>query len=212
MLAIAALLANAQRRSLCDYTPSSASAPHCLLLFRAPTDSSLAYQRINMPIKTPSELFIHDLSDTYSAEKQMTRSLPRLARAATDPQLAQAFEDHLEETRAQVERIEEIAEALGLKLKRIKCEGMAGLVEETLSMVDQVQEGPVLDAALIGSAQKAEHYEIASYTSLILMAMKLGYAPAVPLLQATLAEEQATDKRLGAMAEASAIEQAEATS
>lgn len=163
-----------------------------------------------MPIKTPSELFVHDLSDTYSAEKQMTRSLPKLAKAATDPALAQAFEDHLEETRAQVERIEEIAETLGLKLKRIKCEGMAGLVEETLSMLDQVEEGPVLDAALIGAAQKAEHYEIASYTSLILMAKKLGHAGAVPLLQASLAEEQATDKRLGAMAEAAAIEKAEA--
>jgi ferritin-like metal-binding protein YciE len=164
-----------------------------------------------MPIQTPAELFIHDLSDTYSAEKQMTRSLPKLAKAATDPALSQAFEDHLEETRAQVERIEEIAETLGLKLKRIKCEGMAGLVEETMSMVDQVEEGPVLDAALIGAAQKAEHYEIASYNSLILMATKLGHAAAVPLLQATLAEEEATDKRLGAMAEASAIEKAEAS-
>lgn len=163
-----------------------------------------------MPIKSPAELFIHDLSDTYSAEKQMTRSLPKLAKAATDPALAQAFEDHLEETRVQVERIEEIAETAGFKLKRIKCEGMAGLVEETLSMVDQVVEGPVLDAALIASAQKAEHYEIAGYTSLILMATKLGYTDAVPLLRATLAEEEATDKRLGAMAEASAIEQAQA--
>jgi len=163
-----------------------------------------------MPIKTPADLFIHDLSDAYSAEKQMTRSLPKLARAATDPELAQAFEQHLEETRAQVERIEEIAETLGLKLKRIKCEGMEGLVEETMSMVDQVEQGPVLDAALIGAAQKAEHYEIASYTSLILMAKKLGHVAAVPLLQETLGEEQATDKRLGAMAEASAIEQAAA--
>ena len=162
-----------------------------------------------MAVKTVADLFLHELSDTYSAEKQMTRSLPKLAKAATDPALAQAFEDHLEETRAQVERIEEIAETAGFKLKRIKCEGMAGLVEETMSMVDQVEEGPVLDAALIGSAQKAEHYEIASYTSLILMAKKLGYADAVPLLQATLAEEEATDKRLGAMAEASAIEKAE---
>jgi ferritin-like metal-binding protein YciE len=163
-----------------------------------------------MPIKSPAELFIHDLSDTYSAEKQMTRSLPKLAKSATDPALAQAFEDHLEETRAQVERIEEIAETSGFKLKRIKCEGMAGLVEEALAMVDQVAQGPVLDAALIGSAKKAEHYEIAGYSSLILLATKLGYAGAVPLLQATLAEEEATDKRLSAMAEASAIEQAQA--
>jgi len=163
-----------------------------------------------MPIKTPAELFLHDLSDAYNAEKQMTRSLPKLARAATEPALVQAFEDHLEETRAQVERIEQIAEWLELKLKRVKCEGMEGLVEETMSLVDQVAQGPVLDAALIASAQKAEHYEIASYTSLILMARKLGHAVAIPLLQVTLSEEKATDQRLGAMAEASAIEQAEA--
>lgn len=162
-----------------------------------------------MPIKTPEDLFIHDLSDTYSAEKQMTKSLPKMARAATQPELAQAFEDHLEETRGQVQRIDEIVQALGIKLKRIKCDGMEGLIEEATSMIDQVEKGPVLDAALIGSAQKAEHYEIAGYTSLILMAKKLGYAAAVPLLQATLQEEQATDQRLGAMAEASAISKAQ---
>src|SRR5689334_1811292 len=127
-----------------------------------------------MPIKTVSELFIHEISDTYSAEKQMTRSLPKMAKAATDPRLADAFEMHLEETRNQVERIEQVAELCGFKLKRIKCDGMDGLIEEATSMIDQVEEGPVLDAALIGSAQKAEHYEIASYTSLCLMAKKLG--------------------------------------
>lgn len=163
-----------------------------------------------MPIKTPEELFIHDLSDTYSAEKQMTKSLPKMARAATNPELAQAFEDHLAETRGQVQRIDEIAELLSLKLKRIKCDGMEGLIEEATSMIDQVESGPVLDAALIGSAQKAEHYEIAGYTSLITMAKQLGYSAALPLLQATLQEEQATDKRLGAMAEGNAIAKAKA--
>jgi len=162
-----------------------------------------------MPIKTVQELFVHELSDTYSAEKQMTRSLPKMAKNATDPELAAAFEAHLEETRGQVARIEELAEAAGLKLKRIKCEGMAGLIEEATSMMDQVQEGPVLDAALIGAAQKAEHYEIASYTSLILMAKKLGLAQAVPLLQATLKEEEATDQKLSVLAEAQQIEQAQ---
>lgn len=135
----------------------------------------------------------------------MTRSLPKMARAAIDPSLAQAFEEHLEETRAQVQRIDEIADALGIRIKRIKCDGMEGLIEEATSMIDQVGKGPALDAALISSAQKAEHYEIAGYTSLIVLAKKLGYAAAVPLLQETLAEEQATDKRLGAMAEGSSI-------
>ena len=161
-----------------------------------------------MAISSIADLFIHDLSDTYNAEKQMTRSLPKLARAATNPELRQAFEDHLEETRGQVERIEQIAEQAGLKLKRIKCEGMEGLVEETMSMLDLIERGPVLDAALIASAQKAEHYEIAGYTSLVLLAQKLGHTEAVPLLQATLQEEQATDQRLGALAEAAQIEEA----
>ena len=86
-----------------------------------------------MPVKSLSDLFIHELSDTYSAEKQMTRSLPKLARPATDEGLASAFETHLEETRGQVERIEQIAELLQIKIKRIKCEGMAGLVEALLT-------------------------------------------------------------------------------
>jgi ferritin-like metal-binding protein YciE len=162
-----------------------------------------------MPIKTVSELFVHELSDTYSAEKQMTRSLPKMAKAATDPQLAAAFETHLEETRGQVERLEQVAEACGFKLKRIKCEGMAGLIEEATSMMDQVEEGPVLDAALIGAGQKAEHYEIAGYTSLCLMAKKLGFPQAVTLLTETLKEEQATDQKLSVLAQASQIDQAQ---
>ncbi|WP_395322507.1 ferritin-like domain-containing protein [Variovorax sp. UC74_104] len=163
-----------------------------------------------MPVKSVMDLFVHEISDTHNAEKQMTRSLPKLARAATDPELSQAFEDHLEETRAQVERLEQVADLCGFKIKRVKCDGMEGLVEETMSLVDLIGKGPVLDAALIGAAQKAEHYEIAGYTSLSLMAKKLGFAEAVVLLQASLAEEQATDKRLGLLAEAAQIEEAAA--
>lgn len=163
-----------------------------------------------MPVKSVKDLFVHEISDTYNAEKQMTRSLPKLARAATDPDLQQAFEDHLQETRNQVERLEQVAEQCGFKLKRIKCDGMEGLVEETMSLVDLIEKGPVLDAALIGAAQKAEHYEIASYTSLCLLAKKLGFADALPLLQTSLSEEQATDQRLGLLAEAAQIEEATA--
>jgi len=161
-----------------------------------------------MPIRSINDLFVHQVSDTYNAEKQMTRSLPKMARAATHPELKKAFEEHLEETRGQVERIEQLAELCGFKLKRIKCDGMEGLVEESMSLVDQIERGPVLDAALIGSAQKAEHYEIAGYTSLCLLAGKLGFADAVPLLKATLAEEQATDERLGLLAQAAQIDEA----
>ncbi|MGF6347563.1 ferritin-like domain-containing protein [Variovorax sp. W2I14] len=163
-----------------------------------------------MPVKSVKDLFVHEISDTYNAEKQMTRSLPKLARAATDPELRQAFEDHLQETRNQVERLEQVAEQCGFKLKRIKCDGMEGLVEETMSLVDLIEKGPVLDAALIGAAQKAEHYEIAGYTSLCLLAKKLGFADALPLLQTSLSEEQATDQRLGLLAEAAQIEEATA--
>jgi len=161
-----------------------------------------------MAVKTVEDLFLHELSDTYSAEKQMTRSLPHLARAASDGQLAQAFMDHLEETRGQVERIDEIVEILNLKLKRIKCAAMEGLVEEGKDLIDEIDKGPVLDVALIGAAQKVEHYEIASYATLIALATKLGYTPALPLLQASLAEEMATDDKLGKLGQAVAIDEA----
>lgn len=161
-----------------------------------------------MAVKTVEDLFLHELSDTYSAEKQMTRSLPQMARAAADGQLAQAFLDHLEETRGQVERIDEIVEILNLKLKRIKCAAMEGLVEEGKDLIDEIDKGPVLDVALIGAAQKVEHYEIASYSTLIALATKLGYTPVLPLLQASLAEEKATDDKLGKLGQAAAIEEA----
>lgn len=163
-----------------------------------------------MAVKTVADLFIHELSDTYSAEKQMTRSLPKMARAAADAQLSQAFLDHLEETRGQVERIDQVVELLNLKLKRIKCAAMEGLVEEGKDLIEEIDKGPVLDVALIGAAQKVEHYEIASYTTLITLAGKLGYDAALPLLQASLEEEKATDEKLGRLGQAAAIEDAAA--
>ncbi|KLD69812.1 YciE/YciF ferroxidase family protein [Xanthomonas pisi] len=154
-----------------------------------------------MAIKTVEELFIHELSDIYSAEKQLTKSLPRLARAATEPKLKGAFETHLEETRGQIERIDQVVEALGIKLKRIKCAAMEGLVEESREVIDEIEAGPVRDAALIGGAQKVEHYEIASYGTIAAMARQLGYADALPLLLATLEEEKSTDEKLTLLAE-----------
>lgn len=161
-----------------------------------------------MPVKTIEDLFIQELSDAYSMEKQTTRSLPKLARASADPELAQAFTDHLQETQGQVERIDQIVERTGLKLKRIKCVAMEGLIEEGNDLIDKIDKGPVLDAAMIGAAQKVEHYEIASYTTLALMARKLGHDEAVELLEASLAEEKACDGRLGELAQAAAIEEA----
>jgi len=161
-----------------------------------------------MAVKTIEDLFIHELSDAYSAEKQMTRSLPKMARAAADPQLAEAFERHLEETQNQVLRIDQLAEQAGIKLKRIKCVAMEGLIEEGKDLIDEIDKGPVLDAALIGAAQKVEHYEIASYTALILMAKQLGLGEAEQLLGETLAEEKSTDEKLGQLAAAAKLDEA----
>ncbi len=155
-----------------------------------------------MTIKTLQDLFIHELSDVYSAEKQLSKALPRMARAAENPELAAAFTTHLEETRGQIERIDQLVEAHDLRLKRIKCAAMEGLVEESREVIDEVEKGPVRDAALIGGAQKVEHYEIASYGTLCAMAKKLGYTEGLKFLQDTLAEEKATDAKLSVLAEA----------
>lgn len=154
-----------------------------------------------MSVKTMEDLFVHELSDIYSAEKQLTKALPRLAKAADSPKLSQAFESHLEETEGQIERIDQVVELLGIKLKRIKCAAMEGLVEEGKDVIEDVEAGPLRDAALIGGAQKVEHYEIAAYGTLSALAKHLGYKDAIPLLQATLKEEKATDEKLSMLAE-----------
>lgn len=157
-----------------------------------------------MAIKTIEDLFIHELSDIYSAEKQLTKALPRLARAASNPELKAAFETHLEETQGQVERIDQVVELLDIRLKRIKCAAMEGLVEEGKEIIDAVEAGPLRDAALIGGAQKVEHYEIASYGTIAALAKQLGHAEALELLLATLAEEKATDEKLTLLAKSGA--------
>ncbi|MGJ4728042.1 ferritin-like domain-containing protein [Luteimonas sp. SDU101] len=154
-----------------------------------------------MAVKTIEELFIHELSDIYSAEKQLTKALPRLARAADAQELRAAFELHLEETQGQIERIDQVVEVLGIKLKRIKCAAMEGLVEEGKEVIDAIEAGPLRDAALIGGAQKVEHYEIAAYGTLCALAKQLGYRDALPLLKETLAEEKTTDEKLTMLAE-----------
>lgn len=151
--------------------------------------------------KTVEDLFIHELSDVYSAEKQITKALPRLARASTNPLLADAFTSHLAETQGQIERIDQLVESAGLKLKRMKCVAMEGLIEESKELLDEIENGAVLDAALIGACQKVEHYEIASYGTLIAMAKHLGMEEAASLLADTLAEEKAADEKLSAIAE-----------
>ncbi len=150
--------------------------------------------------KTLQDLFIHELSDIYSAEKQLTRALPKLARAAQNPDLAAAFSHHLEETQGQVERIDRIVEATGLRLKRMKCAAMEGLIEEGRDVIEEIEQGPVRDAALIGAAQKVEHYEIASYGTLCTFAECLEHPDAVKLLKETLEEEKGADRKLNELA------------
>jgi len=155
-----------------------------------------------MTVKTLNDLFIHDLSDIYSAEKQITRALPKMARAATDEKLIAAFNQHLEETRGQIERLDEIVEVTPeLKIKRMKCHALEGLVEEAQEIIDSVEKGEVRDLGLIGAAQKVEHYEIATYGTLYALATKLGYTKAAELLAETLNEEKQTDQKLTDVAE-----------
>ena len=137
----------------------------------------------------------------YSAEKQITKALPKLARASTYPTLAEAFKSHLEETQGQIEPIDQLLESAGLKLKRMKCAAMERLVEESKELLEEIEKGEVLDAALIGACQKVEHYEIAAYGTLIAMAKHLGMDDAVELLSVTLAEEKGADEKLSAIAE-----------
>ncbi|HSX65346.1 MAG TPA: ferritin-like domain-containing protein, partial [Pseudoxanthomonas sp.] len=146
--------------------------------------------------------------DIYSAEKQLTKALPRLARAATNPNLAAAFETHLEETNGQIERIDKVVELLEIRLKRVKCAAMEGLVEEGKEIIDTIEKSPLRDAALIGGAQKVEHYEIAAYGTLAALAKQLGYKDALPLLLETLKEEKATDEKLTMLAEQGGNQQA----
>jgi ferritin-like metal-binding protein YciE len=154
-----------------------------------------------MTTKTLQDLFIHSLSDIYSAEKQMTKSLPKMAKATTHSGLRSAFETQLTETQGQIERIDRVVEETGIKLKRIKCVALEGLVEESQEQIDEIEKGPVLDTALIAAAQKVEHYEIAAYGSLIALANQLGETDAVELLVETLKEEKAMDEKLSLLAE-----------
>ena len=147
------------------------------------------------------ELLIDEIKDIYSAENQIIKALPKMAKAASSPELKRAFERHLEETRRQVERLNQIGDQLDIKLTGKKCKGMEGLIEEGKEMMEEDLDDNALDAGLIGAAQKVEHYEIAAYGTARTHASLLGYNKIAKLLQQTLDEEGATDKKLTALAE-----------
>ena len=150
---------------------------------------------------TLHEMLVDEIKDLYHAEKQLTKALPKMAKAASHEDLREAFEMHLEETREQITRLEEVFEALGEKVKAKPCPGMAGIIEEGNDTIQQDAEGAVLDAALIAAAQRAEHYEIGAYGTCAEWARLLGLDEVVSLLETTLEEEKATDKKLTMLAE-----------
>ena len=147
------------------------------------------------------ELLQDELKDLYSAENQIIKALPRMAKAASSPELKRAFERHLEETRRQVERLEQIGQELEIKLTGKKCAGMEGLIAEGKELMGEIDDEDALDAGLIGAAQKVEHYEIAAYGTARTHAEMLGYRRIAKLLQQTLNEEGMTDKKLTQLAE-----------
>ncbi len=149
-----------------------------------------------MPLDTMDDLFLNELKDVYNAEKQITKALPRLAKAAAAPELKQAFTKHLRETEGQVKRLEQIFRLLGQTPRGKKCKGMEGLIEEGKEILEEEGAPEVIDAALISAAQRVEHYEIAAYGCLRTYAQLLGYGDADRLLEQTLKEEEATDKAL----------------
>ena len=147
------------------------------------------------------DLYIDELRDLYSAEKQLVRALPKMAKNASDEQLKQAFETHLEETKGHVDRLEQIFDKLGKKPGGKTCKAMQGLVEEGKEKMEEDAEPEVLDAGLISAAQRVEHYEIAGYGTVRTYAKLLGDDEAARLLQKTLDEEGQTDKKLTQLAE-----------
>ena len=154
-----------------------------------------------MEIDSLRKLYVEELKDLYSAEKQILQALPRMAKKASNELLQKAFQEHLEVTRMQVERLDRIFEMLGKSPRGKKCKGMEGLLEEGKEMMQEDMEDDVMDAALIAAAQRVEHYEIAGYGTVRTYANLLGEKEHVKLLQQTLDEEGNTDKKLTQLAE-----------
>jgi len=150
---------------------------------------------------TLHEAFLEELRDSYDAEKQLTKALPKLAKAAASPDLRAAFETHLEETRGHVEHLEHVFESLEEKPRGKHCDGIAGIIEEGKSIMEEEFDDPTMDACLIAAGQRAEHYEIAAYGTLVAWAQIMGHKEAANLLQEILDEEKAADKKLSSLAE-----------
>ena len=151
--------------------------------------------------KSLHEAFIDELRDTYDAERQLTKALPKLAKAAASPELRQAFEMHLQETEGQIQRLEQVFELLGEKVRGKHCDGIAGIIDEGKAIMEEDFDAETMDACLIAAGQRAEHYEMAAYGTLVAWARAMGHDEAADLLQETLDEEKAADEKLSSLAE-----------
>ena len=150
--------------------------------------------------KTLDDLFLDTLKDIYYAEKQIVKTLPKMAKAAQSPDLKAGFEQHLEETEGHVERLEQVFELIGKPARGKTCDAILGIIEEGKSIMDEFKGTQALDAGLVSAAQAVEHYEIARYGTLKTWARQLGLDAAVALFDATLKEEEATDQKLTKLA------------
>jgi ferritin-like metal-binding protein YciE len=159
-------------------------------------------------VESLEELLQEELKDIYDAEKQLTKALPKLAKKATSPDLKSAFEEHLQQTEEHIERLEQVFEQLELPARGKKCEGMKHLISEGEEMIRDAEDDDTRDAVMIASAQKVEHYEIATYGTLRTWANLLGKSEVASLLEETLEEEKETDQRLTSIAESVNVEAA----
>jgi ferritin-like metal-binding protein YciE len=161
-----------------------------------------------MKLNSLRELYIAELKDLYDGEHRIIKALPKMAETASAPELRSAFQEHLEQTRRQVDRLEEIFQKLGEPPKGQKCKGIEGIIDEGEALMDKDSPPAVCDAALISAAQRVEHYEIASYGTVRTFARRLGYEDQALLLDTTLQEEGDTDKKLTSLAESYINEEA----
>jgi ferritin-like metal-binding protein YciE len=157
---------------------------------------------------TLHDAFLDELRDSYDAEKQLIKALPKLAKAATSPQLKTAFESHLEETKGHVDKLERVFESLDEKVRGKHCDGIEGIIDEGKSIMDEEFDEATMDACLIAAGQRAEHYEMAAYGTLVAWARGMGHDEAAGLLQEILDEEKAADKKLTSIAESGVNQEA----
>jgi ferritin-like metal-binding protein YciE len=156
---------------------------------------------LSKPIKTLDDLFVHTLEDIYYAEQKITKALPKMIEKVHDPELKQGFQTHLTETKNQLKRLEKVFQMHGTPAKAVTCAAIDGIVDEAEEILGDARDNEVLDAAALAAAQAVEHYEIARYGTLIAWARQLGRNDCAQVLEETLQEEKATDRKLTAIAE-----------